>query len=154
MKITILKSTIFLFIVCAFFSCSRSDLDVEDPLARKAILGKWELIAYGETDDDKSKSDVVLLPWTDAEYLSDGTFLLLDSRFYPVGVVKSGTFKIYADSLVCFFDGLGSSLKYSFRGDTLYLSNLHYSPPSPPSGDEINTWVLYLDPHYIYKRKN
>jgi len=153
MKIKILKSTIFLFIICASFSCSRNDLDVEDPLARKAILGKWELIADGETEDnmyDRSDGNGF---WTDEEYLSDGTLLLLDSHSYPVGVVQSGTFKIYADSLVRFFNGTGSSQKYSFSGDTLYLSVLHYSPP--PSGDGINTWVLVYSPRYfIYKRKN
>ena len=148
MKIEILKSTIFLFIICAFFSCSRNDLDVEDSSARKAILGKWELIADGSTEDniyDRTGDNALL--WTDEEYLSDGTLLLLDSRFYPVGVIQSGTFKIYADSLVNFFDGIKSSQKYNFSGDTLYLSNLN----DPPISDEL---YLYHPRYFIYKRKN
>jgi len=128
-------------------------VDVEDQLAKKAILGKWQMIAAGPTEmiiqnDDNQSGDVGLL-WTDEEYRSDGTLLLLDSRSYPVGVIKSGKFKIYADSLVVFFDGTGSSKKYSFRGDTLYMGDLHYTPPPE---NVINTWVLVFR-YFVYIRK-
>jgi len=159
MKIKILTTTIFLFIICAFFSCSRNDLDVEDPSARKAILGKWELIAYGETEDDmcEQRSD-----GSYTEFLSDGTLRIWDPNFFSMygeqgGFNWKGTYKIYSDSLVCSVSPSDnnrvrteSSQKYSFSGDTLYLIDLHYSPPS---GDVINTW-MHSPPYLIYKRKN
>jgi len=126
-------------------------VDVEDQLAKKAILGKWQLIAVTTEDtiiqSGDTQSGDVGLPWTDEEYRSDGTLLFLDSRYYPVGVIKSGKFKIYADSLVVFFDGKGSSKEYSFKGDTLYTGILHYTP----FPEDL---FIFYPRYHIYKRKN
>ena len=146
MKTNILILITSLLTVFTFFSCNDRNVDVEDKLAKIAILGKWQLIAASSKEiNDFIPSDDVGLTWTDEEFLSDGTLLYLNSRYYPVGVVRTGRYKIYADSLVSFFDGKGSSQKYRFRGDTLYIGDLHYTPPP--------VWVLSFR-YFVYKRKN
>jgi len=148
MKTKNVKSTITLFVMCVCFSCSCSDWDVEDQTVRKAILGKWELIAEGATEDTIYDLSDGGLFWTDAEFRSDGTFVFLDSHTYPVGVIRSGTFKIYPDLLVSFFNGIKSSQKYYFSGDTLLYINDFDVPPIPED------LYVYSPRWFVYKRNN
>ncbi|MCL2651436.1 MAG: hypothetical protein FWD60_10495 [Candidatus Azobacteroides sp.] len=159
MKIKILKSTIFLFIICAFLSCSRDD---EDPSARKVLLGKWELIADGETEDNMNERN----DGTYNEYLSNGAFRIWNQRSSSVygetgGLSWTGTYKIYSDSLITYYGLSGSSdrvkdcYKYSFSDSLLKLSLLREDDCDilSFSGEGIDTY-MYMARYFLFKRKN
>ena len=119
MKTEILKLIILLSITGVFLSCN--NVDLTDPVAQKAIEGKWEKIAEGEY---RNKINPYTPDGTYIEYLSNGTFRIWVNELSSFNV--KGTYKIYSDSLVTYSgkNRLKSCYLYSFNEDTLTLVDL------------------------------
>lgn len=130
MKTYIFKITVIMLMLAGnISSCSEKSNNEIDP--KEAILGKWELIADGSTENDMNKRT----DGTHWEFLADGTAQTYLSGYFPAEGVTGkyigiGSYSIDSDLLIRRYDsGTEDHYRYIFYKDKLKLlraNNVRY----------------------------